>query len=327
MRLVQSCFIWAALFPLNHPVWWKSVRSLVTALPSAILGILAWRMTSEHEKSPLAVLQQNAKAAIEDYLIGIVILLLLPTFLSILADFWEALAKHIERSIKDDLPAIVQTTLIRALDEIVAKKVNRFAMFLQGLMKSEKNPIDVFAQITQPKEQIEEILAQLYNALNLLLGTKTLKIVLVECKDNKPESFLAFRPSDAHPGQNLLSSQAFFFSVSQSESPIVIPDIKAHCAKLKRKTAPKSMPKFLEIGNGSFEGSIVGYPLKNTYVDEKLFVLSLKCSEVGIFNDEFVRKYRTIMDAFVKRILLEGCLLRIKNYTHHANASHDSPRE
>ncbi|MDO9451661.1 MAG: hypothetical protein Q7J29_02255 [Stagnimonas sp.] len=230
-----------------------------------------------------------------------------------LADFTSALATS------GDAGSAELLALVTAIDDIVGRKLNRFGEYARELRDGRKSK-SVFADITQPQRQIEALVQSLWQMLSTLTQDRTLKVVLACMEKDLPVRWYCHFPNDALPSSDLLKAEAakktFFAHCSKDKRPVLIEDIAQYIELRRKKKAKgkKNKQATYIVGNASTDstGSIIAYPIINHHLSELPFVLSVK-SDTNTINAAFKEKHKFIVEAFIKRLVLEHNLLSIKN--------------
>lgn len=230
-----------------------------------------------------------------------IVLLALPTFISLVAEFYSNKKKKDEHP---EAPGIFLTTI----NEAVGLKRSRF------MSHAYSEGRDTFLAITQPEDQIIELLQQLFRATTATLGSSVDSIVLARFNGNSIARLYHAPRSKAPNLSNaeLESGGTFFHRIQKDDGDQHIKSLKQlqieQHAIPKRQLKDKQKFVFTKNEDGA-DGSIVGYPikLKNGYIAAVLTIYSRQCNIKGALGpiEQFVKMYND-------RIALELCLFNIK---------------
>lgn len=222
------------------------------------------------------------------------------------ADFYKKKYNSVFLSLQE------RTRIFSYIQSIVKEKSTRFAHVCKDLQEAggQVDASDIFGRITQPKVQIEHILAYLGRFFLHNQEDRVVKITLFT-PDNKAGCFRFF---DYYPkGERPTTSEETFRlnrgvvgAAYDSGRMIVIDDIEADVASpnptyiLQDNTLPP--PK----------GSIVCYPIHDSERNTTPFVLSLFINVPNLLKESDRDHLERIFSPFAERILLEERLRHLK---------------
>lgn len=291
-------------FPLRRKIVFSIVKIFLLGVPPSFFGLLQFGYAQD--KPPEWVLIVKEFFAVHWVLF--ILAFCLPIVIGLTLSLWEQFSYYLKEKSAFDSNELV--AILRSLDEIVSFKLERFTKVAYGLIGKTRNKEEVFEEITQPDKQVEYIISQLHNALRILTKDDTLRIVLVKLNQNIPVEIYQHMPLSSKPSFDLvgdLSKKTLFFDTAKDKEIKVIPSIKKHLTKPKRK------PMYAPSDNAtSKSGSIISFPIHHNGNKSLPYVLTIKSDVENRIDDDFRKKYSFIVDLFIKRICLEHSLKMIK---------------
>lgn len=292
----------------KHPYWTELTRFALYALPVTVLGILSYPFDTASRPWWHEVLKQwlEKRGWVVWTACGV------PLF-QFLTDI--ALRRGRELMKDHETGGAHAITILSAINEFVGQKSQRFGAYAKRVFSAETKPSrgEIFAAITHPEEQIIAIITQIYFAVRKLTNDDTLKVVLVELplpKQNRTPSYACSLPSDKPPSLALLDEhwqKSFFRAVAEGDGPRVISDISKHVRKGGEKIFHPSSSE------NNDKGSIIGFPLKNRFLQKNTHVVSLRSDYPNRLGTRFKNSYQKYLEFFFTRIHLEYNLKLIKD--------------
>jgi hypothetical protein len=308
-------------FPSSKPKWWALLRAFLVAFPAFILGYTAF---DYKEDAPL--LHAYLCNLLIDNAFALPLLIVSPFLISLLLEIAEWFSRYIKSREVKYFPSLQLATAISSLNIIVGKKLDRFGKICKSVINRELPKEDVFNQLTQPDEQISEIVRQFHASMRTLTDIKDLKVVLVGVKNEKPQEYVNYMPLNERPSDDILASgKSFFHSVAQQKRFVCIPCLETY-QKGKNKESGKRRGRrpnkeltFFTVNNVSLRGSIAGIPIKHNHIQEVAYVLTLRSEIPNAITKKFETDFQSIWNVFTDRIILEHSLKCIKNYVTSTN--------
>lgn len=164
-----------AFSPIKKPKLWAVTKATVGTLPTIVLAYLSYRFATNQPPE-----QTRLKQFFDGNQVALISLFAAPFGLNLLFTAYEWFAKYMNERELNYFPSVQLATTISCLNLIVGKKLERFGRVCKTISTNSKTTGEAFDAITQPDEQISEIIAQLWVAMTQLTGLKDLKLVLVE---------------------------------------------------------------------------------------------------------------------------------------------------
>ncbi len=304
-RLCQNVGIWSRL----NPIKWETLRFGLIVGPLTLLALANYHFDNAQPEW-----HKGLKSWFDGSLIVLGSIVVLPGLITLLTDIAIKRADKISRTL--DIGSASVTTVLTAINHFVGEKMKRFGECAKKteVRTASFTKAQVFAEITQPEEQIKEIVKQLYFVVRRLTNDDSLKIVLVELAKGATPVYSYYLPGDQHPSLGLLSEknwhQSFFAEVSRGTKARVIADIGKH---VRSKRAASKKYFFPSSSDRDDEGSIIGFPIINPILQRTTHVLTLRSDNPGHLGDEFKTTYRKYVEFFFTRIHLEYSLKIIKD--------------
>lgn len=215
-----------------------------------------------------------------------------------------------------DAPSI----LLRALDNIVGAKEQRFSNHLKALRASSSPavPASVFSFITQPGQQLNELILGIYSTVDSLLRAQetskyVLKVNLAVIDQNQNIKDIHFHYPSNHPVRSSLlalnSTNSAIKTAVRTQKIVVLESIHVESARTK--------PRFVVTDQSRAEedGSLICYPVIYEPMGAVVFVISIHIDQPGTFKQRFVGSYVELLKPFALRIKLEYALLALKELT------------
>lgn len=275
------------------------LRNLLLGIPPALVSFLKMKFESQQVVSTR--LQEYAQSWFDGW--PFFALLWAPSIINVIFDLLNYIRKSREKESHPEAAKVI----LASFNEIVALKLQRFSDCC--LQKHD----DPFIKITQPEDQIREIVKQLHATLSSILEISDIKVVLATVEGNSLTGKMVFAPNSASPGlkKDDIKGGTFFHSVISSKKAISIDSLMAF---YKRRTKTKKSVNGVNYkfqNNEPEEGSIVGLPIISR--DGTIaYILTIK-SEKLIFGKKFIKAFKNYLEMYKMRILLESALYRIKD--------------
>jgi hypothetical protein len=289
-------------------VWrkrWASLKSAFIAMPTVLLVFADYSFVDKANQQ----IQGSIKLFIEKNLFISIALIFAPIMLTILFEVIEYISERIH--FHNNLPNSSYERVVDSINHIVGNKSERFSKFLEKVKGTKPTPEMVFKAITDPNDQINQILFQIYAIFRMLLDVSELTVVLVKVENEKAMEYVKYMPSDNSPSLDLKTNKVNFFNyVAKSKSIQVISDINE---KYNKPVKNNSMPYAKSYG--SKEGSIIGIPIFDYKNQTVRYVITVKSNDAKVFTKSSVDKYKKIIQTYSKRIALETVLSDIKGVT------------
>lgn len=215
-----------------------------------------------------------------------------------------------------DVPSI----LLRTLDNIVGAKEQRFSNHLKSI-RGGSTPITsagVFGFITQPGQQLNELMHGVYSAVDTLLkaqenGKYVLKVNLAAIDQKQFVNCIHFHYPSNHPVRSSLvalnSPNSAIKNAIRTKKIVVLESI--------RMESIRSKPSFVvtDASRADEDGSLICYPVTYDPVGAVVFVISIHIDQPGTFRPKFSSSYVELLKPFALRIKLEYALLALKELT------------
>lgn len=243
----------------------------------------------------------------------------------LLAGLWVFFVMWLRRvllSFAEDAPPgwdMAPITVLKAIDNVVGEKQQRFANCVKSFEANSSPPAaaDVFSTITQPSNQMAELVKAIYTTFDVLLrGTlesnrHTLKVNLALIDSvGKIRSIPYHYPSN-RPVRSTIDalnkpSSTIRSSVSRKKM-IVLESVLAETAK--------SSPRFTVTDNAyaQEDGALLCYPVVLEGIDSVVLVISVFVDVPNAFRPKHVEAYRQVIEPFALRLKLEYALLILKD--------------
>lgn len=221
-----------------------------------------------------------------------------------------------------DVPAF----LLRALDNIVGSKEQRFSKQLKSVTEagSQLTASSVFNHITQPNQQLTELMQGVYSTFDYLLrqqelGAYALKVNLAAIDNNQCIKAIHFHYPSNHPVRSTLAAlnnpNSAIRSSVRAQKIVVIDSIQLESAR------PKPQFVITEASQSDEDGSLICYPVIYEPLNAVVFVISIHVDRPSAFKSKFARSYVELLKPFALRIKLEYALLALKELTVHEQAN------
>lgn len=210
------------------------------------------------------------------------------------------------------------STILKVLDNVVGAKRQRFSEFLRKIDGAAPTPTpgEIFSTITQPTQQISELVKGVYSTFDILLrGTLpsnhyVLKVNLALINsEGKVASIQYYYPSNLPVRSSIeaLNKPNSTIRVAVAlKKQIIIESILAEAAK--------KSPRFAvtDLAHSAEDGSLICYPVALEGFDSVIFVLSIFVDVPGAFKPKHHDAYTQVIEPFALRLKLEYALLAIK---------------
>jgi hypothetical protein len=301
-----------AFFPIKKPKTWAVTKASLGTLPTIILAYLSYRFATNQPPE-----QVQLKEFFDGNHIALISLFAAPFGLNLLFTFYEWFAKYLNEREVNYFPSVQLATTISCLNIIVGRKLERFGRVCKTILSNAKTQAEAFEVITQPDEQISEIVAQLWGAMTQLTGLKELKLVLVEADASGKLSYGYHMPTNKKPHDSVLvSEKSLFHQIAKEQKFYCIDDIAAHAAKLDAASAKKKkkLEWFQPTPGQTPVGSIVGFPIVHKHLNRVIYVVTLKSDQPKALTKSCEAIYGEMWQVFADRITLEYSLKEIKRH-------------
>lgn len=298
-------------FSAKHPVWWEIIRFCITALPLAVFALLSYSF-----EEPRPGWHEAVKHWFQSHSYILLLVAVLPPIFALAFDLGIKRGVTMDRS--RDIGSANVVTVLSAINQFVGQKLQRFGECARRIRSSTPKPTkaEIFEEITQPDYQIQQIVTQLYFVVRKLTNDDTIKVVLVELgSDDGPRenSYACYLPGDRTPSLDLIGSkwnQSFFNLVASGDHPRLIANIHQHLHSKRQQKQKKFFPASSE---NTDEGSIIGFPVLNPFLQRNTHVLTFRSDIPDVLSEDFKRTHRKYLEFFFTRIHLEYNLKFIKN--------------
>lgn len=213
-----------------------------------------------------------------------------------------------------DAPSI----LLRSIDNIVGAKEQRFSRYLTNIgTTGQPNPSSdqVFSHITQPAQQLNELIQGIYSGVDSLLrasitGKYVLKVNLGTIDENKNLKGIHFHYPSNHPVRSSLSAlndpNSGIKTAVRTRRMVILESIQVEGTKSKKRFVVTDEARANE------DGSLICYPVIYEPLDMVVFVISVHVDQPGVFKQKFANSYEEFLRPFALRIKLEYALLALK---------------
>lgn len=272
-------------------------KTILIAIATAITGFVQYTFTGD------CIITRAIQSKVTAFVDGWILLVLLatPSVITFLSDFFE---RRATKKTHPEAPGIFLATI----NEAVGMKKERF------LNHSVTDGSDTFLEITQPDEQINELVQLLFRATSSTLGPVVDSVVLAKFHNGEIQR-LYHAPRARPPRlseEELKSGKTFFHKVQKAGTDQSIPSLKK-LANEQRKMLPKQLKQKQQFVFSKTEqdvdGSIAGYAIKLKN-GTTAAVLTLYSRQTNIKStikpvEEFVKMYND-------RMALELCLSALK---------------
>lgn len=299
-----------AFFPIKKPKIWAVTKASLGTLPTIILAYLSYRFATNQPPE-----QAQLKRFFDGNQVALISLFAAPFALNLLFTFYEWFAKYVNEREVNYFPSVQLATTISCLNIIVGRKLERFGRVCKSIASQPKSPSEAFETITQPDEQISEIVAQLWGAMTQLTALKDLKLVLVEADASGKLAYGYHMPVNRKPHDGVLASdKSLFHQIAKEQKFFCIDDIASHTAKLEHASARKrkKLEWFQTTPGQSPVGSIIGFPIIHKHLNRVIYVVTMKSDQPKALTRSCEVLYGEMWQVFADRITLEYSLKEIK---------------
>jgi len=296
-RFRSACnWVWAA--PGEFSIPWKFIKFILLTIPSIGLVYVTTQIGSNSYP-----LQGEVTAVIQKYPWTPFLLIFGPAIIGFLFDIFEChCAKKLTRTELDQDEFYV---ILRAIEQVVGRKRNAITPIVTQTLTGRRSRGEVFTDLAKPREQIGEIISQLYLCIREITRDSTLKVGLVATKSGLPLSDGAiFQPLTSSPSQAMFepanAQQTLFYQVASQCKTIVINDLEAFYRKTK---GGKRI--YLYVNDQIDVGSIQCMPVIEPIGSKVVYAISLLSDTPDLFSEKNQKKIQTITDYFIARIVME----------------------
>lgn len=210
--------------------------------------------------------------------------------------------------------------LLGTLDNIVGAKEQRFSKILCELNSSE-NPVNassVFKDITQPSQQMNELIKGIYSTVDSLLrkqieGKYVLKVNLATIDQHKNIKGINFHYPNNHPVRSPLTT----LNSPRSAIKVAVNTRKMVVLESIYRESVSSNSRFIvtDPSRAEEDGSLICQPVIYDALGVVVFVISIHVDQPGTFKPKFALSYNELLRPFELRIKLEYALLALKELT------------
>jgi hypothetical protein len=205
--------------------------------------------------------------------------------------------------------------MLHSLGSVVGSKSTRF---LEALKQELQNPVHdaslVFETISQPEQQMRELMLNLYLVFESLLKQDgqpraQLKVNLAVIQDNKIVDIKYHYPYD-HPVRSTIDS----LNNPRSAIQTAIREKRLVVIESIRDAGEKHDGNFFVTDKSRQEedGSLLCYPVDLRPLADVAFVVSVCYHQRASFRKRFTQSYKEILEPFALRLKLEYSLLGLK---------------
>lgn len=213
---------------------------------------------------------------------------------------------------------VAPAAIMKAIDNVVGVKQQRFSACLKKINNEQASPSagEIFSIITQPADQISELVKGVYSTFEVLLRgslqSKNFKLkanLAVIGGDGKIAAIPYHYPSN-HPVRSTVEAlnkpNSTMRSAVQAKKPVVIESTLAETIKDK--------PRFVvtDPAYAQEDGSLICYPIVLEGIDSVVFVLSVYVDVPGAFKPKHRAAFDQVIEPFALRLKLEYALLALK---------------
>lgn len=208
--------------------------------------------------------------------------------------------------------------LLTALDNVVGAKEQRFSKHLKNVRGPQPPKMgEVFSFITQPSQQLNELIQGIYSVISTLLreqGTEkhVLKVNLAAVGSDGDIKAIHFHFPSNHPVRSdvadLNNPQSAMKWAIRTKRAVVIESICVESVKPK----PKARFVVTDLARAEEDGSLICYPVVHDALGAVVFVISIHVDCPGVFKQKFLSSYNELLKPFALRIKLEYSLLALK---------------
>jgi len=207
-------------------------------------------------------------------------------------------------------------TLTEMLDRIVSKKDKRFSAYLTSLRRTPSRQLKkkrerLFEDITQPRVQMAEIVAIVWQLFHTLHPKNSVRVALAEMDDTHVREVIATEPSEDHirsPIEKLRTDGSGYSTSKRLKRILVIPNTKKESERGDNARFVVTR-KDLE----DEENSMICFPIEERLDRTIPYVLSISVDRPDAFREEESDAYTDMLIPFARRIAMEHTLERIKN--------------
>ncbi|WP_180163321.1 hypothetical protein [Acinetobacter sp. YH12069] len=297
-----------SLIKLNE--FFKSrLYKFIVAFVVAINGYLVFALGSDEQKIALKTNLGKLGSLIVDWSGAVIFLSIF--FGGIISIFIAYLQEKIDKQNVVDRFAVV---LLETIETVVEEKRKRFAKAVEELLQegqSQPTASTVFKNITQPEEQIKNIIKALEVCYKTLYPNVYFKIALMEVENNTLKKWAYFLPYTARPNtciDELRSSESAISQALITKNIVVVDDVQKELVKTENKKYIKGSTKLNE------NWSQLCYPIKSITSNEVIFIVCIAAKEANFFqsNQEFLGSYEWLLNFFSSRLALEHSLAELK---------------
>ena len=241
----------------------------------------------------------------------------------VLGGVWVYLVMWLRRSLASFADAAppgwdtAPSTILKAIDNVVGAKQQRFSNFLREMGNASPTPsaADIFSTITQPSQQISELVKGVYSTFDILSRSTltsnryTLKVNLAMIDGDGKVVFIKYHYPSNHPVRSPIDAlnkpNSTIRNAISSKKLVVIESILAESAKADPRFAVTNRAYSQE------DGSLICYPVVLEGIDSVIFVLSVFVDVPGAFKPKHRDAYNEVIEPFALRLKLEYALLAI----------------
>lgn len=211
-----------------------------------------------------------------------------------------------------DIPQVLLSTL----DNIVGVKEQRFR---RELLRMQNNPDiansdgDIFRNITNPTDQLKELIKGVYTAINVLIQKDPsvqnyqLKVNLAAINADRNIEKIFFHHPSNHPVRSTLEN----LNKPNSTIKIAVNSRKIVVIESVLDESKRPSPKFAVTDHSRDEedGSLICFPVFYEPLNQVIFVISVFIDVPYYFKSKFSKTYTALLKLFELRSKLEYALL------------------
>jgi hypothetical protein len=274
----------------------SKIFNLLMVVPATLAGLLQLKEIEGHW------LLKDLSGFAEKYPLVVIAALALPPFIlaltNILGDVYD----------RTDLRDKKLTKLLQTVDSIVGHKAIRFGTLARRLtdtLPSAGSAIDIFQEITQPREQILSIIEGVYHMfLSEVTEPESLFVTLSRIENGRFHSFEAFQPKTSGPRTSPDSLRKPTSAISralEARDIVIIPDVERELKRGKKRRFERGPVEQSNIG------SIIAYPVYHHQLDCIPYVITVKSATKDAFGTRAHQKklYEYVLKQFANRLNLE----------------------
>lgn len=211
-------------------------------------------------------------------------------------------------------------TLLEVLHGIVGLKVARFVKALQQLRQDgDFKAKKVFTTITKPDDQLEAIVAGIYQFFeatgppDVAMQDLGIRVALAKMGEKHIDGFEVFSPPGKEPRslvKDLQREDCGFSRAKEKREIVIVEDFVAESTG-----DPYRSYAITSESRREEKGSMICYPVIVRATQEIPFVISICSAKSKLFKKADAAYYTKILEHFEQRITLEYCLKQLRGIT------------